>query len=242
MIKRQNWIAKKKLGAPVQETLPKILDKVRNELRLTESMQNYKEEPYRLATGIISLGFIKQLFEQPDILKRSLGADLEKCREPACVVDHVDIGELEKYVRTQAPKLYAVLQLAGEPQVIVRLYICNGDHPVTDAVFEQSESKSDNPYCSLTYLEGQAEMKCHAAAIYKYHWYIPPKLRHGTDPTYLVDSFRFPFSKAPIPIGSGAQGQVFRARIAPLHLYSLVSPLVSCLSPVMFVGFRTEQT
>jgi hypothetical protein len=200
----------------LKEELENEMQRHYNEMARTGYLRTFR----KARTPIISMGYIEKLFSRSahPTLRLSLEADMDSFRNgiDAWLFETTNIDDLETHVRTKACRLYAILQLAGQPHLIVPLY--KGDHLVTDEIFEKSESKNGMPYCSKNYLSMQPLLSEHADEIYKCQWYIPPVLGQSFVPTFPVDDFRFPFITKPEYIDKGGSSGVFKVSIARGHL------------------------
>jgi hypothetical protein len=169
----------------------------------------------------ISMGFITRLFSlsNPSQLKKRLEKDWETVRNmgdeahlPNCTLE-----DLEERVRSQAPKLYAILQLIDQPQLIILLLY--QEIPITDSIWEGHRThREDVPYCTKEYLSSVKHLSKHAEKIYEKQWYIPPVLRSNACEIFPVGHFRFPFAEDPVKIGEGGYGDVYKVKVAPGHL------------------------
>jgi len=166
----------------------------------------------------ISMGFITRLFS-PSKLKKSLEKDRETMRTmgdgarlPNCTLE-----ELEEHVRSRAPKLYAILQLIDQPQLIIPLLY--QETPITDSIWERHRThREDLPYCTKDYLRSVRYLSKYAEEIYEKQWYVPPVLRSNACEVFPVGHFRFPFAEEPVKIAEGGYGDVYKIKVAPGHL------------------------
>ncbi|KAF1841329.1 uncharacterized protein K460DRAFT_408803 [Cucurbitaria berberidis CBS 394.84] len=201
-------------------------DTINLKRELEDEMGRYKKEMQRIdyqrkyrTAEYISLDFIADLYRtnQPSKLRLSLESDLERLTKDGReeLVKSIKLPKLEEWVQTRACKLYAILLLVNQSQVILSLY--KRDHPVTDDIFEEL-SEGDKPYCSLEQLKASKDLCDFADDFFQTQWYIPPVLRRDREPQFPVTSFRFPFIGKPDPVGHGGYAQVYKVRVAHGHL------------------------
>jgi serine/threonine protein kinase len=196
-----------------------------------------EEEEERSGPGrikFISLNFIADLYRQrnPSKLTLSLENDLRTIAregEEWWVEDlkieriakdwqirGIKIEELEEYVRTQASKLYALLLLLHQSQVIIPLY--KQEHRVTDSIFDQSDVEGDEPYCLMEFLQTHNQLSRFAVKFFEAQWRIPSRLCRDTVPTFPPATFHFPYVGELESIARGAYGEVFKVKVAVGHL------------------------
>lgn len=182
----------------------------------------------------ISLGFITDLFKPGDRSKlrlslendlRTIASQGDEWQVEGLMVQRLvkdwqigddKIDDLEEYVRTQASKLYAILLLLGQSQVILPLY--KRDHPITDSIFDQSDIEGDEAYCLLEWLHTQEQLKRFASKFYETQWRIPPRLGRFPVPKFPSTYFRFPYLGKVENIGQGINGEVLKVKVAKGHL------------------------
>jgi hypothetical protein len=201
---------------------------------LKEELEEGEKRFSHGSLNFIPLNFIANLFKAGDHskLRLSLEHDLQTIStegddwqvEGLTVKRNIDdwklgdnsIDELEEYVRTQASKLYAVLLLIQQSQVIIPLY--KQEHRVADIIFEKSKSEGDEAYCLLEWLKTQEHLKRLADNFYDAQWRIPPRLSGDTVPTFPATFFRFPYLGRCDSIAGGAGGVVYKVKVAKGHL------------------------
>jgi hypothetical protein len=194
---------------------------LKSELENVLKRSGYKRDRER---SIISIGSIKEIYKSSGTLQPSLELDIQRWRKTCRLSpDTIGIaleklekpGELENYIRNDASKLYALLQLLDRSEIIIQTFLL--DERVTDDMFEKNESPSDKPYCTLEWLRARPHLREVATQIFETQWLVPPILRDDTDPIFPVKMFRFPFMEEPEGLGQG-QAQVFSVKIAEGHL------------------------
>ncbi|KAH6642482.1 hypothetical protein C7974DRAFT_103107 [Boeremia exigua] len=195
---------------------------------LTDLKWELKQELDRSGYGntkrdakFISMGFITRLFSlsKPSKLKKSLEKDWEAVRNMGDEnrFPNFTLEQLEEDVRSRTPKLYTILQLIDQPQLIIPLLY--GETPVTDSIWEGHRThREDLPYCTKDYLRSVKYLSEYAEEIYEKQWYVPPVLRSNACEIFPVGHFRFPFAEDPVTIGEGGYGEVYKVKIAPGHL------------------------
>jgi hypothetical protein len=212
----QKALRKRVQAIDLKKEMEEKMEQYFTEMAKSNSLRTYRKE----RTPIISIDVIRDLFNtgEPSKLKLSLEADMDTFRTPddEWQIKDMKIADLEVYVQTQACRLYAVLQLSGQPQLIIKLY--KEEHRVTDKIFQKGESKNALPYCSRDYLFRQPVLRTHADEIFKCQWYIPPILGEDSVPTFPPEHFRFPFITKGDFIDKGGFANVFKLHIAPGHL------------------------
>lgn len=168
-------------------------------------------------TRFIKRSFIESLFSEnnPPKLRNSLRADIaaNKSDDPQ---SHIDVTHLEKKVRGTAAKLYCVLLLLDQSQLIVVLLHANP--PITDDIFDKMHGDF-GPYCSLEFLQNCPDLHHIAEDVFKHQWCIPPIFQPEAHGKYEAAwDLRFPFLTEPKRIGGGSFGEVFEVQVADEHL------------------------
>lgn len=120
--------------------------------------------------------------------------------------------DLRARIREEAPKLFAILALIGQPDLIVDFF--NKTPPFNDSRLFNEEQELRGAYCLLEELEAIIGIQNIAKQVFELQWCFTKRLTDDITPVFPPEHFRFPFQSKPRHQGNGSYGSVFSVTIA----------------------------